>query len=85
MTLSTELEALAGKASNAMDVRVEVALFKPNSVYSAVRANAAGTKVIYTDHAGNEVTCWAQEWSHPTVAPTIIAALKAQEERDADL
>ncbi len=57
-------EVLAAlSADNAVDVRVELALFKPGSAYTAIRANDAGTKIIYTDRAGNEVTCWAQDWT----------------------
>jgi len=53
----------AEKSDNALDVLVETALFQPGSVYTAIRANAAGTKVIYTDRAGNNVTCWAEDWT----------------------
>lgn len=46
-----------------LDVLVEVMMFNPNSVYAACRANDAGTKVIYTDHVGNDVTCWPIDWT----------------------
>lgn len=65
----TDLHALAGRVeagkgtSNALDVEVEIALFRPDELYLGVRANAAGTKVIYTDHGGNEATHWARDWT----------------------
>ena len=65
----TDLIALAEKVEgarhtvNTLDVLVEIALFKPGSAYKAIRANNAGTKVIYTDAAGNDVTCWAEDWT----------------------
>ena len=77
-TLAEQLERLAGQHSNALDVMVEVALFKPGTCYTAVRPNAAGTKVIYTDRAGNEVTCWARDWTGSPNLPQIIAALKTE-------
>jgi len=48
---------------NALDVRIEVALFKPDEEFSSARANHAGTKVIYTRHNGTELTCWAPDWT----------------------
>lgn len=65
---------------NSLDVQIEVAMFKPNTVYAHCRANAAGTKVIYTDHVGNEVTCWAEEW---TCRPNTASRLRALSERKA--
>lgn len=78
-----ELEALAGRVEQAtrcdnwLDVECEIALFRPNSVYSAIRANSAGTKVIYTDRAGNQVTCWPEDWTLGKRREPTAAALRA--------
>lgn len=84
MTSKQDILALADRvdashgSSNEIDVLVEVALFKPNSVYTSIRANTAGTKVIYTDRAGNQVTCWAEEWStRPGTATSLRAIAEA--------
>ncbi len=61
---------------NSLDVLVEIALFKPGKIYASIRANAAGTKVIYTQHTGQEVTCWAEDWT--ANRPATIAALRAR-------
>ena len=68
----------ATAADNGLDVEAEIALFRPNSVYAAVRANAAGTKVIYTDRAGNDVTCWAEDWTMEPRRASTAAALRAR-------
>ena len=63
-----ELLALADRCDteagpdNRLDVLVEVALFKPHDGFTAARANAAGTKVIYTTIYGQQ-TFWAEEWT----------------------
>lgn len=67
----------AGERSNELDVLIEVALFEPGSVYAAIRANNAGTKVIYTDVYGNDVTCWAWDWSRDP--SDTLAALRARD------
>lgn len=65
----TDLTSLADRVEagtttdNALDVLVEVALFKPDEFYRSVRANAAGTKVVYTDHDGKDHTHWAGDWT----------------------
>ena len=78
----TELASIvenACRSDNALDVMIEVALFKPNSTYSAVRADDMGTDVIYTDHAGNEVICPAEDWTLGQDARDATAAiLKAE-------
>jgi hypothetical protein len=62
-TLIDRLEAETGD-NNALDVMIEVALFDPaNSLATDCRANSAGTKVIYTNSKGEEVTYWADEWT----------------------
>ena len=76
--LADRVERLTGPANNTLDVEIEVALYRPGSVYSAVRANAAGTKVIYTDKAGNSVTCWADEWTGLVRRAATAAALRAR-------
>lgn len=64
----------AGERSNALDVLIEIAVFRPDASWSAIRANCAGTKVIYTDADGYDATFWARDWSlNPTTA---VAALR---------
>jgi hypothetical protein len=58
-----ERVATLTKPDNAVDALVEVALFKPDEHYVNCRPNAAGTKVIYTNFAGRDETCWAREWT----------------------
>lgn len=53
----------AGERSNALDVLIEVALFRSDENYASVRANAAGTKVIYRSHLGKETTHFAADWT----------------------
>jgi hypothetical protein len=67
-------------ADNALDVRIEVALFKPDAAYKAVRANDAGTKCIYTMADGSEVTCWAPDWTmdREYARQSVAAYLKEQ-------
>lgn len=68
----------AGERGNALDVLIDVALFEPGPRFVAQRANAAGTKVIYTDTEGKEHTYWAIDWSRqPETAPA-LRALAAQ-------
>ena len=77
--LSCLIERLeGGETGNALDVLIEVALFKPGRAYRAIRANAAGTKVIYTDKAGNDVTCWAEDWTTARRLRGTIRTLKAK-------
>ena len=78
-----ELIALAERVEkagrdNRLDVAIEVARFKPNSAYTAARPNFAGTKVIYTDKAWNDVTCWAEDWTTPSLRASAIKSLRAQ-------
>lgn len=60
--LIARLQAQTG-CSNELDVLVEVALFKPDAEYLKIRANNAGTKVIYTRADGSEATHWAADWT----------------------
>jgi hypothetical protein len=55
--------ASAERSDNALDVLVEIALFEPCDRFVAVRANNAGSKVIYTRADGSEVTYRAQDWT----------------------
>ena len=65
----------AGERGNDLDVLIEVALFKRDGDHVAARANAAGTKVIYTDHEGKDFTHWAPSWTNDP--PSAIASLNA--------
>lgn len=73
MNLIIELRSLK-RASNYYDVLCEIALFEPDVIHRSIRANAAGTKVIYTDHEGNDTTCWARDWT--TNIPYVISMLE---------
>lgn len=53
----------AGERSNALDVLVECALFRPDEETFDVTPNHAGTKVIYANRDGSFQTCWARDWS----------------------
>ena len=84
MTTKAQLTQLAERvqkmdeADNSVDVLVEVALFKPGTCYTACGSNTAGTKVIYTDRAGNNVTCWAEDWTVAARRKSTAAALLAR-------
>jgi hypothetical protein len=47
--------------SNALDMEIDIALFKPDAMHVAVRANEAGTKLVYTRHDGRTDTYWAND------------------------
>jgi hypothetical protein len=47
---------------NALDIEIDIALFKPDDWHVSVRANAAGTKLVYTRHDGGTDTYRA--WDH---------------------
>ena len=79
MTLIDRLSKLDGP-DNRIDVLVEVELFKPDGIYKSVRANAAGTKVIYTTACGQQETYWADHYTHtPEHRSKYIAILRAKE------
>lgn len=63
LLLAEKVEGLGALGDNALDVQVEIALFEPYGIFTSVRANAAGTKVIYTVGDGKEVTHWAADWT----------------------
>ena len=77
--LIARVEAAAG-ADNALDVEIEITLFKPSGRYVAIRANNAGNKVIYTLADGGEDTHWAEDWTMGYRKKHTIAALKAHKE-----
>lgn len=79
--LVKRLEALDDRGDNDLDVLCEVAFFKPGTRFTSIRANNAGTKVIYTNKAGNDVTCWAESWSELPSRASTIAALRALQDR----
>ncbi|QZP07809.1 hypothetical protein [Caenibius sp. WL] len=60
IALAERCEALRGY-SNEIDVLAELALFKPDDDYVSVRANHAGTKVVYTTASGHDQTYWAPD------------------------
>lgn len=63
LLLAEKVEGLGEFGDNTLDVQVEIALFRPYGIFTAVRANAAGTKLIYTSGSNNEVTCWTGDWT----------------------
>ena len=77
MTLIYRLDALGEYGQNALDVEIEIALFKPSYEWRSVRANDAGTKVIYTDTEGDEYTFWPKDWSMRCNRKETLAALRA--------
>lgn len=62
LALASKVDAARGM-SNEIDVQVEIALFEPNELELAIRANDAGTKVVLTIDGGKERTCWARDWT----------------------
>lgn len=80
--LAARIEA-AERSDNCLDVLAEIALFEPGGCFTTCRANSAGTKVIYTDHAGHVVTCWASDLTRtPEIRASVAAALRAKEVSD---
>lgn len=65
----TDLKALLERvkrnreADNALDIAIDISLFEPDEDFVSVRANAAGTKLVYTDRAGKTSTYWATDWT----------------------
>ena len=49
--------------SNALDIEIEIALFKPDGRHISVRPNAAKTKLVYTKRTGGTDTFWAPDWT----------------------
>lgn len=76
--LIERLEKAKG-VDNALDIAIEIALFNPDV---AVRANSAGTKLIYTKRDGTEVTHLADDWTlGPERRARTLALLRAKEAR----
>jgi hypothetical protein len=64
---------------NALDIEIEIAVFQPDRHYASVRANAAGTKVIYTGHDGSQDTCLAWDWTlNPANRAQAATAIRAR-------
>lgn len=78
LSLAARVEAMQGSSAgvNALDVLIEIAMFQPDDEYVAIRANAAGTKVIMTAPAGHNDTFWAFDWTIESERPRTIAALR---------
>lgn len=64
----------SGECSNELDVAIEIALFDPDV---SIRANAAGTKVIYTRRSGKETTHYAADWSMDEARAATIDRLRS--------
>jgi hypothetical protein len=77
--LIERLEKATGE-DNALDVAIEVALFEPDDEASAIRANNAGTKVIYILRDGAEVTHLAPPWTAQRNKDRTARLLRAKEE-----
>jgi len=76
--LIERVEKLEGP-DNGVDVDVEIALFRPNRHASAIRSNSAGTKVIYTEADGREVTCWSRDYTlDKSTRDATVATLRAK-------
>ncbi len=77
MGLAERVEAATG-FDNDLDVLAEIALFQPCETYAAIRANAAGTKTICTEHGGRERTFLARDYTiSATARRETAAALRA--------
>jgi hypothetical protein len=63
------------KSDNALDIAVEIALFKPDDRHVSVGINAAGTKLIYRRHDGKTDTFRALD--HTLNADTRASAIAA--------
>ncbi|MDR6850154.1 hypothetical protein [Sphingomonas sp. BE137] len=50
--------------SNRLDAEIEIALFNPpEDGFVSVRKNRSGSKLIYTQQDGREVTHWPADWT----------------------
>jgi hypothetical protein len=85
--LIERLEKASGP-DNALDLAVEVALFRPDRRHVAVRPNAAGTKLVYTRPDGGANTYRAFDWTLGGTSKALaigkLRALLSQEKANAD-
>jgi len=77
MTLSDRVAALK-RADIRLDVLVEIALFEPGEDCISIQPNNAGTKVIYKEIDGIEVTSWPSDWTASDQRKATTAALRAR-------
>ncbi|MEQ9634649.1 MAG: hypothetical protein RLW68_01045 [Devosia marina] len=49
--------------SNALDIEIDMALFKPDGRHISVRPNAAKTKLVYIKRTGGTDTFLAHDWT----------------------
>lgn len=49
------------RQDNALDIEIDIALFEPDRDHVSVRANRAGTKLVYTRHDGRTDTFLARD------------------------
>lgn len=84
MTISeliARVEAATG-ADNELDVQIEISIER--ALGATVRANAAGTKVIYTNKDGTDQTCMAWDWTQDESARIATAVkLRAIQNKEA--
>lgn len=78
LLLAEKVEGLGEFGENALDVQVEIALFRPCEVYTAVRSNAAGTKVIYNAAIGPEETHRPRDWTMKGYRKETLRLLRAR-------
>lgn len=79
MTLIERIEAATGP-DNKLDIAIDIHLFEPDDEFHGIRANAAGTKLIYGRTDGTSLTCWARDWTlTPESRAKAIQALLAWE------
>lgn len=81
LALAEAVDSATSCVDTLLDVEIEIALFQPDETYASIRANDAGTKVIYTGHDGREGAFWPEDWTlgKPERRKT-AAALRAQAE-----
>ncbi len=61
MTLIDRLREAKGP-DNALDMEIDIALFRPGAEFVSVSPNAAGTKLVFKRHDGSTATFLA--WDH---------------------
>ncbi len=77
LALAARVEALKGY-DNSVDVLAEIALFDADEKFVAIRANDAGTKVVYTTPSGRDTTYRARDWTMSAAArANTVQALRA--------